>query len=460
MRLRPPSLQESGLILLACIPIFGVILLVARYGYTVPWIDEYVRMVPLVIMQREGTLTPADLLIQYGDHRVTIPYALSVIFAALTGGDLRWEIAFSILIAIVSLGLVYDLYRSKASSRVEALIFLVPAAFLLFSLGQRENWIWGNQKLMFLMMLATYASAWALERFPRTWRGFWICAAGALLAAWSFLGGNVLWGVIPIALWLNGYRRWTFYALWLGIAAASIALYLNGFVPDRSYASEWNAAFGGDQIRYILAYLGNVFTGQTLHLMQGFNGVSGWFQPLLPVLMGVLGVVLLGANLALAIFVRRQTLAELSPWLLLVGFSLASGLLLTIGRSDLTGALVARYITLANPFWLAVIALMIANASYILREKPRTPRWRTNMMRAAAVCAILLVVGYASNTLRAYELRESYNDVMEQCFLTRLEADERCRIGQFFYQELMDEDDVIALLDKAREHQVFLFRPQ
>jgi hypothetical protein len=173
-----------------------------------------------------------------------------------------------------------------------------------------------------------------------------------------------------------------------------------------------------------------------------------------------MGIALLAANLALAIFVRRLTLAELSPWLLLVGFSLAAGLLLTIGRGGLTGALVARYITLANPFWLAVIALMMANMRYILREKPRTLRWRKNVTWAAAVCAVVLVVGYAANTLRTYTLRESYNDVMERCFLTRLEADERCRIGQFFYQELMDEDDVIALLDKAREHQVFLFRPQ
>ncbi len=459
MRSRSLTKLEWGLVFIATIPLIALILYVVRYGYTVPWLDEYTRMVPLVLMQRDGTLTFAEFFVQLSDHRHVIPYVISVLLAALNGGDMRWELAFSILIMVISLLLMFDLYRHQTSSRSEALIFLVPAAILLFSFGQRENWIWGHQKVIFLMMLSTYVSAWAIGRFPRSLRAFWICVGCTWLSAWSFLSGNVLWGVIPIALWLNGYRRWTFYLMWLVIAGISTGFYVSGFVPETSDQPSWNNVFDAHDVRYALAYLGNALSGQTLHLLHNFNGSSGWFQPLIPVSMGLLGIGLLGGNLALAIFVRRVSLRDLSPWLLLIGFSLANGLLLTIGRGgELTGALVARYITLVIPFWIAVIALMIPNLRYLLSTRSRLRRWRRPIIGAMALSTIFLVVGYAANTLRAFEMGESHNAVMEQCFLTRLEADPRCQQMHFFYNSWTSQDEVLVMLERLEEERLFLFK--
>lgn len=458
MHPRAPQYLERGLVLLALIPVVVVIAFILRYGYTVPWLDDYTRVVPMMIMQQQGTLTVAELFVQLGDHRVPIPYAISILLSAFTGGDMRWEIGFGFALMIASIGLMIALYARTSGSRTETLIFAAAAAFLHFSLGQRENWIWGHQKCIFIMVLCTYASAWALDRFPGNSRAFWICLACTVIAAWSFLSGNVLWGVIPIALWLNGFRRWTPFLLWGILAAIMIALYLQGFVPDSTFREEWNTQMGADQIRYMLAYLGNPLTGDTLHFLHGFNGSGGAFSPLMAMLMGLLGVGLLGGNLFFAIHIRRVSMRDLSPWLLLVGFSLGNGVILSIGRGEMTGALVARFITLAMPFWITILALMLANLRYIRKEKPLTRRWRRGIVTVLIACSVVLAVGYSANTRRALDFAESYNRVMEQCFLTRLEADPRCKETYFFHNSWTSQEQVIELLVSLERERMFLFR--
>ncbi len=465
LRLRAFTRLEWGLLLLAALPIIGVITFVARYGYTVPWLDEYVNMVPLVLRQQAGTFTLGDLLVQYGDHRLPIPYGISVLFAVLSGGDMRWELAFSLLLMLVSFALLVDLYRHISSSRTETLIFAAIAAFLLFSLGQRQNWIWGNQKQMFLMMFGAYLSAWAMGRFPRSWHAVWICVAATIIAAWSFLGGNVLWVVIPIAMWLNGFRRPSMYAIWLVIATVNITLYVIGYARDTTYPVLWNTGLGAEDVRYFLTYLGHAFSGETIHFLQEFIEGRPTFDELIegrptfdvrmPMLMGTLGMVLLGIHLFAALHVRRVALRLLSPLLLLIGFTWANGLLLLLGRSDIQNALTAHYITLVVPFWIAIAALAVHNLADFMREKSLRRRWKS-FISLSAVTACIVLFGFVTNTYRALVLRETFNDMMEQCFLTRLEASDLCRESHFFIW--LDPAEVIVLLDQLDAHRLFLFR--
>ena len=50
---------ERALLLAALIPIIFVILLVAKYGYTVPWLDEYGHVTQLIRSHMNGELTLA-----------------------------------------------------------------------------------------------------------------------------------------------------------------------------------------------------------------------------------------------------------------------------------------------------------------------------------------------------------------------------------------------------------------
>ena len=283
---------------------------------------------------------------------------------------------------LMSLYLVYRIYRLQNPNGEHAPYFLIPAAFLLFSLGQRDNWIWENQKCMFMMLACAYGVAWALERFPRSKRTFLIGVIAAVVASWSFLSGNVLWAVIPVALWLNGYRKFSTYALWISIAAVHALLYLNGYV---------HAPFAGDQgdvgeslyfVHYLLAFIGAPFSPETHFILETYNSMAvipGGTR--IAQMMGIVGVFLLSVNGLYAIFVRKLRLSELSAWSVLIGFGLANGVLLGLGRGGrVFYALASRYITLAAPLWIGIFALMFANVIDAL-SRSSVRRWRSEQPR-------------------------------------------------------------------------------
>lgn len=450
---------QRTLLLLALVPIAAVIIFVFLYGYTVPWLDEYGHIVRYIELQRTGRLTIADLSSQQGDHKLLVPFVISLIFANISGGNTWLEMGFSIVLVLFSLWLVYDLYKHQHSSAPFTPYFLVPVSFLLFSLGQRENWIWGNQKCIFLTLTSVYITAWGLERYPKSRVTFVISVLAAIVASWSFLSGNLLWIVIPVAMWLNGYRNFTTYIVWGLIASLHFYLFLQGYTRDPSLGAG-NPLENLFLVRYVLAYLGGPFSPETQHLLQQYSNPE--YVPLkvnVAQFMGVVGIVLLITNLGYAFFVRKVNLKFLSPWLMLVGITLANGLMLSLGRAaEIYVALASRYITLAIPFWIAVIALVFSNTAYYFGSQSARKKWSAYLLVFNIITGIILSVGYAANLYRAIEARESFRNVMRTCFLTQLNGDSRCHIGHFFYNQRLPESYVVDRLRFLQEHRLYAFK--
>jgi hypothetical protein len=298
-------------------------MVVGRYGFTVPWLDEYNHITQLVRLHLDGELPLEKIGMQVGDHRLFFPFLLSLIFVDISGGNTAFELGFSILLMLMSLYLVYRIYKLQHPGEEHALYFLIPCAFLLFSPGQHDNWIWGNQKCIFMMLACVYVAAWSLERFPRSRRAFVIGVCAAVVASWSFLSGNVLWLVIPIALWLNGYRKISTYLIWIGIAGIHFLLFFNGYVHRPFGGSQGGLADRFYILYHMLAYIGGPFSPETHFILEQYsNHALIPNRTMVAQIMGMVGLLLLGLNGVYAIFVRKMRLREFSSWSLLIGFGL------------------------------------------------------------------------------------------------------------------------------------------
>ncbi|MEP7290584.1 MAG: hypothetical protein ABI835_02320 [Chloroflexota bacterium] len=449
------------LLLLAVLPILVVIAVTIRYGYTVPWLDEYSHITQLVRLHIKGGMSLSNLTYQVCDHRLFFPFLLTLIFTDLSGGSTALELGFSIALMLISLYLVCQIYRLQHPNQAHALYFIIPASLLIFSLGQRENWLWGSQKCIFMVLACVYVVAWALERFPRSFATIVIGAFAAIVASWSFISGNLLWVIIPIALWLNGYRKISVYVLWGAAAALHFALFLNGYARSTLATS---AGAGADLVyfvHYFVAFLGGAFTPETHHLMEWYNPhAAGTTQTLIAETMGVIGLCLLFLNLGYAFFVHKMTLRSFSPWALLIGFSVSNGALLSLGRAgEIYFALAARYISLIVPFWIALFALIFFNLSHYFRSRSRMRRIAVFLVLVNSLALLVFGAGYAANFRRAADAIESHNDVAEVCYLTQMSGDARCDLPQFFTNNLPSEQPFVAeLISFLQQNRMYILR--
>src|SRR5258708_38430482 len=94
----------------AAAPALLIIALVVRYWANVPFWDEW-ELVPIISAYHHGTLSFADFYAQHNEHRILIPNLVRFGLAQASGWDTRWEMTFSLLVAVVTFGLLALMLR-------------------------------------------------------------------------------------------------------------------------------------------------------------------------------------------------------------------------------------------------------------------------------------------------------------------------------------------------------------
>lgn len=416
---------ERVIMLFAFVPFIILLLFLAERAQLVPWLDEWTSSVVVVRELHEGTLTFSDITAFNVDHRIVVPHLVTLTIAYLTDWN-RWvEVGFSVVIITISLLLMYNTYLRQEKNGL-ALYAVIPFAFIFFSLAQRENWIWGFQKQIFIPSFMICVAAWSLGRWPKTIRAYVICLICSVVASWSFLAGNLLWGVLFIAFWLNGYRRWWLYALWIITAVININLYFSGSMvtSDPNYAAALQDFWF---IRYLTAYLGAPFASELNHLGSPF----GQLPVSLAQLFGTIGIILLGLNLLYYLFIRKVRWSQFSPWAVLIGYGIGVGLLLSVGRSvDITHALIARYTTFAVIFWIGFMAIVFSNIGHTFEMRDTTNATKATLTIVNILAIGAFSFGYIANAVDSLDT-ENNRDLIRNCLITRLGASERCQEAGF-----------------------------
>jgi hypothetical protein len=265
-----------------------------------------------------------------------------VLFAA--GYWLTGTVNFHVVGAIGNLFIVgaCALLLWQAGTRERRVRLGVLLAFLLFQMGNFENFFWSGASIdHFQVVMLAIGAFIGLVRATRT--GFAAAGTLAVLATFTLAHGVVVW---PVGAALLGQqRRWTALAAWGGLAALAAAAFFQGFDFNPAHRIESADPLG--VAVYWLALLG-------APLAFGATPAAPWC-----------GVGLLAG---LGFFAARGALARERTLMATAVFAIVALALIAYGRAALSeGQIASRYLVLGSLAW-AVLGFLLVEP---VAETPR-----------------------------------------------------------------------------------------
>ncbi|HET6197399.1 MAG TPA: hypothetical protein VFE12_16685, partial [Acetobacteraceae bacterium] len=360
------------------VPLLVLAYLCWRFTVDVPFCDDWQMVDDLGLLARGG-YPMARLWRFQNEHRFAFSMPILLLLAKWT----RWRIGAEVALNVALAAAAFAVVRRNVAGWTA-----LAVAVVMFSWVQWENWTWGYQLSVFLQLLAGVGMVALL---PRRWPA---AAALAFVAQFTFGFGQAAW---PTGMWmLARQRRWGALAAWAAMGAAATALYFTGW----SIIVPVQHARGLAQVpSFVLLFLGRPLA-------------HGWPAAL---------VALSGLVLAAALLHRRPAPSEASRfgWGLVM-YALFAGAACALGRAaDMQAALISRYTTVAQLFWVGLIVVMgslpadewrrlrfvpigIAAAS-LLAGIADLPAWRAHAQALAAARPALAREDWADPSLAALQ---------------------------------------------------------
>ncbi len=185
------------------LPLLLLIVFAIKYTVNIPFADEW-YFVPLFEKMFNHTLTFKDLWAQHNEHRFLITKLITLANVQLTGWDLKYEIYLNVTLGIATfLTLLALLKRETTNFSKFSVYWIFPAlSFLIFSLTQSENWLWGIQMNIFLNALFVLIGFTELTS-SLGWKSVFFASALGILATYSNAGGLLYWPTALIIIYFH-----------------------------------------------------------------------------------------------------------------------------------------------------------------------------------------------------------------------------------------------------------------
>ncbi len=360
------------------VPIFITVLLVAKFGVSVPLGDQY-EMIPLFQERSISGSLISMLFEHHNEHRIAVPRTVQFVLGKATSWNIGYELGLNILVAIAGLIGLVKLVGKKARSP----LFVAFFSALYFSPIQEENWLWGWQLEWFITSAAFVWMVYFLQQKGKK-HGHFVALVLALVASFSTLIG-VLCLLVGTGYVVLRVRRRRTVLLWLLALVMVLISYAAGFSTPNSSADYPKSLVR--TIVYVPAYLGSVMSPQ---------GYPALF-------IGMIGILV-----AVAIVWRQKRFGVGHSFMTL---SLMSAAVTSLGRSHLghANALSSRYTTIGLLFWAGLLLVLINEKRPVVRNV------------SLVLLAFLLVLSYSSGIRRMSERFRKHNQIY-QC--TRAEVPE------------------------------------
>ena len=376
-------------------PVALVIWFIWKYYVDVPFLDQW-EFVPLLRKSYEGHFALSDLWAQHNEHRLLFPRLIWLALAHLTHWNGYYELATNVLLAGLTFVVISLQLRATARAvGARRAIWMIPLlSFVVFSLNQHENWLWGWDIQIFLNVLAVVAGLVLLANPLCDWRRFAAALALGVVALYSFANGIAYWLLgLPILLLVRPESRRILrlrIVLWTLAGAAVIYSYVYDFQPV-SYHPSWSFIFQHPigWLKYVGAYLG----APCITSRKELAGVSMW--------VGLAGFLVLCSTTWLLLRVQRLELRRLTPYLAISLYGIGSAMITGIGRAGFGAhqAMSSRYVTIGDLLWIPNIILL-----YLLASRAKVPGERGAGASSAGVMrfggwiglvAIMLMMTYS-----------------------------------------------------------------
>jgi hypothetical protein len=177
----------------------------------VPYWDQW-EFISLFEKMNNGTLTFQDLFSQHNEHRIFFPKIIMLIIAFLTGYNNKYETYFIEFLLFINLAISFLVI--KKSFNIKSIPYwFVPIPFLIFTLNQYENMLWGFQ-IGFVMVqtisLTTFYFIFMLAKTEdRKFKYFYFISSiiSGIIASFSSIMGLVIWPSGILQFLISPFKR-------------------------------------------------------------------------------------------------------------------------------------------------------------------------------------------------------------------------------------------------------------
>ena len=327
------------LLLIYLVPVLVVILFVASFSVNVPFWDQW-DLVKVFEKIFTGTASIGDFFAQHNEHRIAFPKMIMATLAFITKWDIRYELYFSILLAVITFHAIYKIYLLEIENErtISNNLTNILTCILIFSLVQYENWLWGFQIAWFLIN-ACFAIAVLIIALSTNYpKRLYLAAIPCFIASFSSAHGLLSWlALIPSVASVNGSsrQRRIRIVIWILLFAATCGIYLIGYQKP---SHNVNLLFFLEEPlvagNYFFTLLGTPLVDKSI-------------------ISPVIGMIIFLIFLFLtAHFVKKnkqkfQVNSKMAPWISIGLFALLFALMTTVGRASLgvEQAMSSRYTT-------------------------------------------------------------------------------------------------------------------
>lgn len=370
-------------------PISIIGLLILTYGVNIPFSDEWVKEKYLESYLLQN-INFSELFLQHNVHRIFFPRLLWLSALFITG---EWNFVHHMIISygivlfqlFVFYFLIKKLVTEKIISSSLGYIFLLITTFILFSLQQEENWMWGFQTQIFLhtTMTVTALALLAVKTKMPPWFQFTLAIIAAIINTYSFLSGFIIWFLGTLYLLITKKKEKVQIFIWALIGIMATAFYFFNFSTTNSGAPEnisidFILRFGV----YILAYLGNPLV---------FHKI---------ILASVAAILLLFTLLFSTIYIyknNKKVLLQSIEWPLLAIFSILTAIITGFGRVNfgIVQAQSSRYVTIS--LFLLLSTILYSGIAYtIYKQKVKHPHHSIIILLSSMSAVCIIAFGYSS----------------------------------------------------------------
>jgi hypothetical protein len=239
------------------------------FGANVVYSDQW-HLVDLFDKTFNHSLTFHDLFTQFMEHRILFPRIVMLFLGMATNYNTVAEMYFIQACLLTNLIVLLLVFLCSNKFRHNVLFFL-PISFLVFSIRQHENMLWGWQigfALALTFSLLAHYLLFVSERnnFHKT--GFAAAMLTATFATFSSAQGLFVWiaGLLQLCLSSVASSKRSFILIWSLVGFAAAIAYFAGwkssvFIPgwrepvDHAQSGTW-IDLSVDRIQYFLTLLG------------------------------------------------------------------------------------------------------------------------------------------------------------------------------------------------------------
>jgi hypothetical protein len=430
------KVSQIIILIITIIPIILFGLFILLFGVRIPHWDDWKLIVDLVEKYYTGTLTLYDFSEPYNGYILIFPKMLYVSLGVITKLNMLYNLAFLWFFMILSLVILFFAFKKSFGHHKNYLLYFIPVPWLLFTLAQWENLIYGTTVCGYISMFGFLVALYYLDTFKSN-VCFLISIIGGILSTFSSITGLLIWPLGLLLLICTKGIKNVYTYIWMIISGIISSVYfLNWIYPAQELLTTENSNFIVNNVAYFITNVGVTFGPMESPLNSNI---------LIVFLFGVT-TILLSIGI-ITVLIKRKLLCGNIFWFCLLSYSflISFETMLVRAQYGLIQATSPRYVLFTIFSVIGLYCLILVVNYDNTNNKKNWPRYTLYVFILMIICSLLN--GYIGAYHSLNERHESENTIYTQTLLNyNTETDEE--LIKNVHPNVLFIRDKIGFIDK------------